>query len=73
LFCSPAQALDSRTRQEMFADFVKERERREREEKKARKKARLTAFRDLLEDTPSIKVGAQPPCLSSLFLKIKKQ
>ncbi|KAK9828976.1 hypothetical protein WJX72_003175 [[Myrmecia] bisecta] len=47
---------DDKERSELFDTHMKERERREREENKARRKQKVAAFRDLLERTPAIKV-----------------
>lgn len=45
-------------RETLFADVVKEKDRAEREARKAERKRRMAAFRDLLEATPAIKVRA---------------
>ena len=44
---------------------MKEKEKREREAKKAERKRRMAAFRDLLENTKSIKVSHPCSCLAS--------
>ena len=40
----------------MFEDFVREKEKKEREAKKAERKKRMAAFRQVLDSTKSIKV-----------------
>lgn len=58
-------------RELLFADFIKEKEKKEREAKKAERRRRMAAFRALLEKTSSIKVQltdahnySHPPCVS---------
>ena len=41
----------------MYEDFVREKEKKEREAKKAERKKRMAAFRQVLDSTKSIKVG----------------
>ena len=41
----------------MYEDFVREKEKKEREAKKAERKRRMAAFRQVLDNTKSIKVG----------------
>lgn len=43
-------------RELLYADFIKEKEKKERDAKKAERRRRTTAFRALLEKTTSIKV-----------------
>lgn len=50
------QAIASVDREEMFAEHMKERERRKRAEEKAARKRKLQDFRELLERTSDIKV-----------------
>lgn len=50
------QAIASVDREEMFAEHMKERERRKRAEEKAARKRRMQDFRELLERTSYIKV-----------------
>lgn len=50
------QAIASVDREEMFAEHMKERERRKRAEEKAARKRKLQNFRELLERTSDIKV-----------------
>ena len=53
------QAVASdREREELLVDHLKDRERREREAKRAEQKKRMAAFRALLESSSFIKVGA---------------
>ena len=51
-----AQAAPSGERVSMFEDFVREKEKKEREAKKAERKKRMAAFRQVLDSTKSIKV-----------------
>ena len=48
---------DSREREELYNEHMKERERKERELKKIETKKLMAEFRALLEHTPSIKAG----------------
>ena len=57
------QAAPSAERESLYEDFMKEKEKKEREAKKAERKRRMAAFRDLLENTKSIKVRG---CLLAL-------
>ena len=50
-----SQAVSATERDELFADFRREADRREREEKRQRKAAKSAAFRELLLATPGIK------------------
>ena len=50
------QAAPSAERELLFEDFMKEKEKKAREAKKAERKRRMAAFRELLENTKSIKV-----------------
>ena len=51
------QAAPSAERESLYEDFMKEKEKKEREAKKAERKRRMAAFRELLENTKSIKVS----------------
>ena len=51
------QAAPSGERVSMYEDFVREKEKKEREAKKAERKKRMAAFRQVLDSTKSIKVG----------------
>ena len=52
LMCHGAQAVDGvRDREELFDDWLDERERADKEERKAEAKRRRGAFRDLLLST----------------------
>lgn len=56
--CCIIQAIkDSREREQLFNDHMKERDRKEKEQRRAEVKKRKAAFRALLEATKSIKVG----------------
>ena len=46
----------------MYEDFVREKEKKEREAKKAERKRRMAAFRQVLDNTKSIKVGLVRRC-----------
>ncbi|KAK9857235.1 hypothetical protein WJX84_007848 [Apatococcus fuscideae] len=48
---------DDREREELYTEFMKERDRKEREEKKKERRRRMTAFKELLEQTSGIKVS----------------
>jgi hypothetical protein len=50
------QSLDNRTREELFNEHMKDREKKDREARKAEKKRRCAEFRALLEKTTAIKV-----------------
>ena len=50
------QAVQSVDREEMFAEHIKERERRKRADEKAARKRKLQEFKDLLERSSGIKV-----------------
>lgn len=56
------KAVQREERELLFADFIKEKEKKERDAKKAERRRRTTAFRALLEKTTSIKVQLQFPC-----------
>ena len=60
------QALEAeRVREELFVDHMKEHDRKLRETRKAEEKRQATAFRELLEASPFIKVHAhQGWCLA---------
>lgn len=45
-------------REELYQDYIREEEKREREAKQADRKRRAAAFRDLLLSTTSIKVSS---------------
>jgi len=53
------QAAPSGERESLYEDFMREKEKKEREAKKAERKRRMAEFRELLENTKSIKVR---PC-----------
>lgn len=55
-----SQAVQSVDREEMFAEHIKERERRKRAEEKAARKRKLREFKDLLERSSGIKVCLLP-------------
>ena len=60
-----AQAVPAAERETLFADVVMEKDRAEREARKAERKRRMAAFRALLEATPAVKVRRElpwPPC-----------
>lgn len=50
------QSLDNRTREELFNEHIKDRDKKEREARKAEKKRRCADFRALLERTSAVKV-----------------
>ncbi|BDA45679.1 probable pre-mRNA-processing protein 40A [Coccomyxa sp. Obi] len=50
------KAVQREERELLYADFIKEKEKKERDAKKAERRRRTTAFRALLEKTTSIKV-----------------
>ena len=52
------QAVPDREREELFHEAQKEKAGREKEERRLEKKRRTSAFRELLERTPGIKVRA---------------
>lgn len=58
------QAVQSVDREEMFAEHIKERERRKRADEKAARKRKLQEFKDLLERSSGIKVC----CLLNLHI-----
>lgn len=60
-----AQAVSHAEREELYQDYLRDAERRAREEKKRLRKQRAAAFRDLLLSITSIKV-CPPPVLSYL-------
>lgn len=51
------QAVTNTEREELWQDFLRDREKREREAKRAKRRERAAAFRDLLLSTPAIKVS----------------
>lgn len=51
-----SQAITNTEREELWQDFLRDKEKREREAKRAVRRERAAAFRDLLLSTPSIKV-----------------
>lgn len=53
------QAAPSGERESLYEDFMREKEKKERDAKKAERKRRMAEFRELLENTKSIKVR---PC-----------
>lgn len=55
---------DDREREELYTEFMKERDRKEREEKKKERRRRMTAFKELLEQTSGIKVKSTCSCAS---------
>jgi hypothetical protein len=61
---APKQAVPAAERETLFADVVKEKDRAEREARKAERKRRMAAFRALLEATPAIKarLPSRAPC-----------
>ena len=50
------KAAPSGERESLYEDYMREKEKKEREAKKAERKRRMTDFRELLENTKSIKV-----------------
>lgn len=50
------KAVTNTEREELWQDFLRDREKREREAKRAKRRERAAAFRDLLLSTPAIKV-----------------
>lgn len=56
LACCTQALADDREREELYTEFMKERDRKEREEKKKERRRRMTAFKELLEQTSGIKV-----------------
>ena len=61
LGCCLQALADDREREELYTEFMKERDRKEREEKKKERRRRMTAFKELLEQTSGIKVSGQQP------------
>jgi hypothetical protein len=51
-----SQAVQREERELLYADFIKEKDKREREAKKAERRRRTAAFRTLLEKSTFIKV-----------------
>ena len=60
---------DDREREELYTEFMKERDRKEREEKKKERRRRMTAFKELLEQTSGIKVRHELACTRSEELR----
>ena len=56
--CFHTQAAPSGERELLYEDFMKEKEKKEREAKKAERRRRMAAFRQLLENTKSVRVRA---------------
>ena len=56
--------MDDREREELYTEFMKERDRKERDEKKKERRRRMTAFKELLEQTSGIKVQFEAQQLS---------
>lgn len=54
----PAQAVPEREREELFADAMREKERKEKEARRLEKQRKSAALRAVLEDL-GIKVGAR--------------
>lgn len=48
--------VDSKEREELFSDYVRDRDKRLREEEKAERKRKRDGFRELLERTSLVKV-----------------
>lgn len=61
------QAVSHTEREELYQDYLRDAERRQREEKKRVRKQHAAAFRDLLLSTTAIKVPA-PHCLLTPLL-----
>jgi pre-mRNA-processing factor 40 len=57
------QAVPEREREELFHEAQKEKAGREKEERRQEKKRRTSAFRELLERTPGIKVNVCCMCV----------
>lgn len=53
------QAVPERDREELFHDAQKERDKREKEERKADRKRKAVAFKELLANTSGIKVTSE--------------
>ena len=51
------QAIPNAEREELWQDFLRDKEKRERDAKRAVRRERAAAFRDLLLSTPAIKVA----------------
>ena len=51
------QAITNTEREELWQDFLRDKEKRERDAKRQVRRERASAFRDLLLSTPAIKVG----------------
>ena len=64
------QAAPSGERVSMYEDFVREKEKKEREAKKAERKKRMAAFRQVLDSTKSIKVGLAKHSVSGFGMTI---
>ncbi len=48
---TPSQAVEARTREELFTDYIKERDKREREARRAEAKRRQDAFRAIVKES----------------------
>ncbi len=53
------QAIPNAEREELWQDYLRDKEKRERDAKRAVRRERAAAFRDLLLSTPAIKVAAR--------------
>jgi hypothetical protein len=53
------QAIPNAEREELWQDYLRDKEKRERDAKRAVRRERAAAFRDLLLSTPAIKVGQE--------------
>jgi hypothetical protein len=51
------QAIPNAEREELWQDYLRDKEKRERDAKRAVRRERAAAFRDLLLSTPAIKVA----------------
>jgi hypothetical protein len=51
------QAITNTEREELWQDYLRDKEKRERDAKRAVRRERAAAFRDLLLSTPAIKVA----------------
>ena len=54
------QAIPNAEREELWQDYLRDKEKRERDAKRAVRRERAAAFRDLLLSTPAIKVAPAP-------------
>jgi hypothetical protein len=53
------QAIPNAEREELWQDYLRDKEKRERDAKRAVRRERAATFRDLLLSTPAIKVALQ--------------